>query len=1306
MKHTFRKLASVLTALCMLVSLFPAALAALPVAYEYVQDTDGVDSGTVYAIYYGGTSNGSILYHTGSGTTDQVGGTVAGDTLTLNGGFAVSRQLWTIVSAEGGYTLQSVDSGRYLDLSQPTSSKVNTAQEAVTLTISLLEDGTYTVTHTSGNALSHGTSGQYYSSSSATPLYFYKQTEVEPSMAPGAPSGSSAGQPFVKEDTNSTHFRIPALLTLDNGWIAAASDIRWRTDGDSPQNLDTIVSLSKDGGATWDWNVVNYYDDMADDATGQTSASFIDPSILQAEDGTVHMVVDACPSYVGLMYGNQMGWESSGFDDAGRLLVTLGTSGGNASKKVADYTYYADINNPSAGAEQVVGGEAITLYPICKAEDDSQTGAWVDAWLNVYTEEDGVITPDLCLQLQSSDAVQSNLFYRNSQWKAYPVFYIMHRSADVTADGLVWSDPQFLDIKLSEDEAFTGVCPGRGLSFQYEGHERLVFPLYDNATGTELASVIYSDDGGQTWTRGQHNADLNGVGKTSESQVVLLPDGTLRMYSRNTIHYISYADSTDGGETWGTCQKDMALGSRNPGNGCMVSFINLDGILVGPDNTIYENLILASYPVVQRKQGVVRIGYVDGENVVHWLNDDEPRYQGAGNFSYSCVTQLPEGDAFGILYEYGNETNTIQYETLTVNDLLGQGWYLLSGTENLPSISLDQAVVDLKAGETAKLTATYPPTGAEVTWTSSNPAVATVEGGVVTAVAPGTSTITASVTSSGITRTASADVAVQGNEGVILPDRYTDQMEENYHEASTTYALDDDGIDSGSVYAIFHSNSNRILYHASGSTTSDQVTGSVSNSLLNLDSGYLVTRQTWTVTGDAESGYTIQSCEADGRYLNLNTATNAGSKVPVTDESQALTITPVDGSAGSYTVSRMVGDQTLYLAHENGTKQHYVGTEAVPFQFYRQVITEAGYTYTTSADGLNALITDLSTLKESDYTASSWAALQNALTAARAVAKSESFDSQEAAQAAQAVVDQAAKDLYAAKLGLTESSGDSGSGGSSSGGGSAGVTRYTITASAGEGGSITPSGSVSVNYNSDKAFTITADEGFEIADVVVNGKSVGAVASYTFENVRTNHTIKATFAKSIDESDTPLGDLPFTDVAADAWYAEAVSYAVEKGLMTGTSSTTFSPEMTFTRSMMAQILYNLECKPSLDNEILGYPYADVAGDTWYADAVYWARLKGLISGYSDEKFGPNDSITREQLVSILYRYASYQQQDVSAAADLSVFSDAEYISPWAADSLKWAVAEGILSGKGNGQLDPTGTASRGEVAQMFWNYMK
>ena len=695
MKHTWKRLLSLFVSLCLLAGLMPAALAAVPTATAYIRDTNGVDSGKVYAIYTNEDDAGGsnrILYHTGTAKTDKVTASVSGDELALNGGFDASRQLSTITAVEGGYTVQSVDSGYYLDLSQASNSNFATSAEAVVLTINFDgETGLYTIA--SGDSyLSFNPSGNtvFLTGSTGYGLRFFKQTEVEPDMAPGADSGTSTGQPFVKEDTDSQYFRIPALITLDNGWIVAASDIRWRTSGDSPQNLDTIVSLSKDGGATWNWDVVNYYDDMADNATGQASASFIDPSILQAQDGTVHMVVDACPSYVGLMSGNRMGRESSGFDKEGRLLVTRGTTGGDASTAVADYTYYADINNAEAGVEKSVNGETITLYPICKAEDDSQSGAWVDAWLNVYVEEDGVITPDLCLQLSSSNAVQSNLFYRNSAWKAYPVFYIMHRSATVTENGLEWSDPQFLDIKLAENEAFTGVCPGRGLSFQYEGKERLVFPLYDNATGNELASVIYSDDGGLTWTRGEHNDGLNGVGKTSESQVVALPDGTLRMYSRNTIHYISYADSTDGGVSWGAYQQDSELYTKNPGNGCMVSFINLDGVLVSPDGTRYENLILASYPVTQRSEGVVRIGSIDAEsNEVTWLNDDEVRFSGSGGYSYSCLTQLSQLDTFGLLYEYDNTTGTIGYVALTVNDLLGDGWYLNEdGTKPTPALGV------------------------------------------------------------------------------------------------------------------------------------------------------------------------------------------------------------------------------------------------------------------------------------------------------------------------------------------------------------------------------------------------------------------------------------------------------------------------------------------------------------------------------------------------------------------------------------------------------------------------------------------
>lgn len=145
-----------------------------------------------------------------------------------------------------------------------------------------------------------------------------------------------------------------------------------------------------------------------------------------------------------------------------------------------------------------------------------------------------------------------------------------------------------------------------------------------------------------------------------------------------------------------------------------------------------------------------------------------------------------------------------------------------------------------------------------------------------------------------------------------------------------TYVLDEDGIDSGAVYAIYHSGSSRILYHASNTTTSDQVTGTVTGDSLTL-ANYAASRQLWTITA-VEDGYTVQSQEADGRYLNLNGVTNSGSKVPVTDTAQTLTITAVEGG---YTISRTVDDQTLYLAHDNGSAQHYVSATPCTFQLYK-----------------------------------------------------------------------------------------------------------------------------------------------------------------------------------------------------------------------------------------------------------------------------------------------------------------------------------------------------------------------------------
>ena len=968
---------------------------------SYTRDQDGIDAGGTYAIFYNTTR--SILYHTGTGKTDQVTGTAANDALSLASNFASTRQLWTIEKREGddGYNIKSLDSNRYLDLRQTTAvnGHVNTSDQPVRVDITFHEDtGSYSLSSGS-NYLTHGSTAgnKYYCSTSQDSalieFQLYQETQVLPTVVGENPKGTQAvTEPFSSEATGSQHFRIPALYTLDNGWIVAASDIRWTTGGDSPQNLDTIVSVSKDNGETWEWEVVNYLADMAESTTSTASSSFIDPAIVQDSNGTIHMVVDACPSYVGLMSGNQMGQESTGFDDQGRLLVAKATAGTYAPKTVSSYTYYVDLNNTNGLA--VLGsddGTDVELYPIC-SQNGTATNTWVDAWLNVYekSDQDDTFTKLYVEQLgNTSNRVQKNLFFQKSEWKVYPVFYIMHRTAQVTEDGLVWSAPQFLDIKAADNEKFTGVCPGRGITMTYNDNERIIFPLYDNRTGNELASVIYSDDGGATWQRGGHNSNLNGVGKTSESQVVLLPNGDLRMYSRNTINYVSYADSSDGGVTWSQCQPDNNLFSRKSGGGCMVSFINLEGTLIGPDDREYDNLILGSYARIQRSEGVVRIGSADEDGTVTWLNDDATRYDENNYFAYSCVSQLQENgkatDTFGILYENRGSPCQIKYETLTVQDLLGDGWYMIQDESEKITLTLEPQFVNLSVGQSGQVQAfVTPEDAATITWSSDNPAVATVsDTGVVTAVSSGTATITATATASnGIVRTAKLSVAVQDESGITLPPCFQDTISSEDHEAQTTYDLDTDGMDTEGVYAIYHAGTQRILYHANGQSNTDQVTGSVSNNQLTLDGQYAASRQLWRIT-KTEDGYTIQSMEADGAYLRLNdAATQPGARVPVQSEPYTLTIQP-GATPGSYTISHTVGNQELYLSHSSEpTKQYNVSTESCEFQLFLQTTIPAHTTYQVSVSGLRELVAFVDTLDAQDYAPECWEALQAAKQAA------------------------------------------------------------------------------------------------------------------------------------------------------------------------------------------------------------------------------------------------------------------------------------------------------------------------------------
>lgn len=178
------------------------------------------------------------------------------------------------------------------------------------------------------------------------------------------------------------------------------------------------------------------------------------------------------------------------------------------------------------------------------------------------------------------------------------------------------------------------------------------------------------------------------------------------------------------------------------------------------------------------------------------------------------------------------------------------------------------------------------------------------------------------------------------------------------------------------------------------------------------------------------------------------------------------------------------------------------------------------------------------------------------------------------------------------------------------------------------------------------------------------------------------------------------GNGAFADVSSDAWYYAPVQYVFEKGLMTGVSSTAFEPEAEVTRAMFVTVLYRMENQPDLSNEILGYPFADVDAESWYGDAVYWARLHGIVSGVSDEAFAPDENITREQMAAILYRYGKYKGQDMSAGGTLN-YADANVISDYAMEATVWAANKGILQGNEDNTFAPAANATRAQAAAVF-----
>ena len=267
------------------------------------------------------------------------------------------------------------------------------------------------------------------------------------------------------------------------------------------------------------------------------------------------------------------------------------------------------------------------------------------------------------------------------------------------------------------------------------------------------------------------------------------------------------------------------------------------------------------------------------------------------------------------------------------------------------------------------------------------------------------------------------------------------------------------------------------------------------------------------------------------------------------------------------------------------------------------------------------------------------------------------------------------------------------------------VKRYDVTLADTDNGSITATHK-RASKNSTVTITATPADGYAVDAVTVTEKDGDKVEvtkkddnKYTFKMPASDVTVKVTFKVAPTEPEQPSG-LPFTDVAKDAWYFPAVEYVFNNGLMNGTTATTFAPNVELNRAMMAAVLYNMEGGPACDKSGL---FSDVADGKWYTDAVNWAASNNIVSGMPDGTYAPDQALTREQMASVLYRYAEYKGIDVSARADLSTFTDGTTVSPWAQDVVQWAVAEKLMSGNGN-ELQPKGTASRAQVATVLMNY--
>ena len=630
-------------------------------------------------------------------------------------------------------------------------------------------------------------------------------------------------------------------------------------------------------------------------------------------------------------------------------------------------------------------------------------------------------------------------------------------------------------------------------------------------------------------------------------------------------------------------------------------------------------------------------------------------------------------------------------------------------------ISLDRSALTLVSGGSTALTATVSPSNADqtVTWTSSDEAVATVaQDGTVTAVAAGEAIITASA---GAYR-ASCTVTVTGADVDVLPsteptetedqlpDGLNDEVKEAVNEAAGTVnagsalsqaAQEQAGqlADSAEKDELLQKGQSElgseeiVLYTQTylQVTTVDALTGtdgSINSVTLDISPKGQVVASTASTAGDINQGNSVVVKEIPQEDLNITGTAH-------------VTLTLPDDFAS----------KTIYIKHQASNGRTY---------FYTAEADEGANLTFSTRHGFSPFTFSLTNEAAAQVEDVGYADLQDAIDAVAdggtitvlkdglgtvTIQGSKTFTLVKGED-----VDTLPTLVAASGYRLT----DHGNGSytisrRSSGGGSSGSATYTVSVDSSRHGDVTVSPK-SASKGTTVTITVKPDDGYELDELTVIDKDGDSIklkdkgdGRFTFTMPASKVTVEAVFTALEQEEEQPL----FSDVAEDDWYYDAVAYVAENGIMSGTDGSRFSPNGTLTRAMLSQILYAMEDKPAVSGAAT---FSDVAAGAWYADAVNWTAAQGIVAGMGENSFAPDAPVTREQLSLILYGYARYKGYDTSASVSLSGYADRDSVAVWAADSMGWAVSEGLISGRPGGYLDPAGTATRAEVAQILMNF--